>query len=321
MNTPEYTITNQALKNIANIEYAKAIIETTTILPHWQNQLKTEAQARSITYSLQNESINTSVSDIKKYLNDMPVKISTNIIKLKRAQKKVEDLAKTYEFDENDIKDIYKILTQKTTFRSKKIKGTTDPEEILAQITQLIDWYSSLDAKETHPIVVTAIFRAKLEHIKPFEEKNSQTTDLLTTLCLKSNKYSIKDFYSLEEGLYKNQREYLRLLADAKTDYTKWIEFFTDVFSRELLNIAENIKILAKDTKIAKAAGASARLSQRQERIITYLQDYGFMKNKDFARLFPSISEDTVLRELKSLVQKGIIVKRGKTKSSFYELS
>lgn len=321
MQTPKYTITNRILQNIANITYAKAVIETTTILPHWQEQLKTEAQARTISHSLQNDSINTSVSDIKKYLNNMPIKISVDVIKFKRAQKKVEDFSKTYEFDENDIKEVHKILAQKATFRSREIENTTNPEEILAKITQLIDWYSSLDAKETHPIVATAIFRAQIEHIRPFEEKNSQTIDLLTTLCLKSNKYSIKNFYSLEENLYKNQRTYLEHLAESKQDYTKWIEFFTDAFSREVSTVAENIKILAKDTKIAKAAGQTARLSQRQERIVTYLQDYGFMKNKDFARLFPSISEDTVLRELKTLIQKGIVVKRGKTKSSFYELN
>jgi len=50
------------------------------------------------------------------------------------------------------------------------------------------------------------------------------------------------------------------------------------------------------------------------------LQDYGMIQNKDFPNLFPNISEDTVLRELKKLLEKDLIVKKGKTKSSRYEL-
>jgi DeoR/GlpR family transcriptional regulator of sugar metabolism len=61
-------------------------------------------------------------------------------------------------------------------------------------------------------------------------------------------------------------------------------------------------------------------VSERQERIIEYLQDYGMLQNKDFPRIFPNISEDTVLRDLKVLIDMGIIQKTGSTKSSRYVL-
>ena len=50
------------------------------------------------------------------------------------------------------------------------------------------------------------------------------------------------------------------------------------------------------------------------------MQDYGVLQNKDFSRIFPDISEDTVLRDLKSLIDAGIVQKTGSTKSSRYEL-
>lgn len=70
--TPEYTITSQILKNIASVEYSKAIVETTTILQNWQNKLETEAKARSIAFSLQKTGLNIRFENVKKFLNKMP---------------------------------------------------------------------------------------------------------------------------------------------------------------------------------------------------------------------------------------------------------
>jgi len=81
----------------------------------------------------------------------------------------------------------------------------------------------------------------------------------------------------------------------------------------------EEILLLSKDTKILQASG-SAELTERQEIIVAYLQDYGKIQNKDFEIILPNVSEDSVLRDLKVLMDKGIVVKKGKTKSSRYEL-
>jgi len=45
------------------------------------------------------------------------------------------------------------------------------------------------------------------------------------------------------------------------------------------------------------------------------------MQNKDFPKLFPGVSEDSILRDIKVLLNQGIVVKTGSTKSSMYELS
>ena len=86
----------------------------------------------------------------------------------------------------------------------------------------------------------------------------------------------------------------------------------------EVSTVSQNVKLLAKDTKIAKAT--ENKSNSRQERIIEYLQDYGVLQNKDFSTLFPDISEDTILRDLKTLVDMDIVQKLGSTKSSRYEL-
>ncbi len=59
-------------------------------------------------------------------------------------------------------------------------------------------------------------------------------------------------------------------------------------------------------------------LTDRQLKIIEYIQEIGYLENKVFATLFPDVSEDTALREVQDLVKKGIVVKKGKTKGVKY---
>lgn len=327
MYLPEYTITNNILRNIAYIEYAKALIETTTILPTWQKQLQIEARAKTITYSLRKDNINVDFEDVKRYLNNIPSNVPAIVKNYDATLNELADIAQTQNFEEEDIKQLYKTLTKNTQesqiiYRKNAILGNVRTEEILAQITSLIDWYNSLDAKQTHPLIVSAIMKARIEQIHPFEKWNSVMSDLIHMYTLKANKYNIKDYLSVEEQFFKSLKSYTKELKETfdSEDYTSWIEYLTDSTNREVSTLSENIKLLAKDTRLAKVSKRT-ELSERQEKIITYLQDFVYLKNKDFPKLFPNISEDTVLRELKNLTDLGIIAKRGKTKSSRYELT
>jgi predicted HTH transcriptional regulator len=51
-----------------------------------------------------------------------------------------------------------------------------------------------------------------------------------------------------------------------------------------------------------------------------YITRAGYLQNQQFTDLFPKISEDTILRDLKDLMDKGIIKKEGKTKAARYML-
>ena len=67
-----------------------------------------------------------------------------------------------------------------------------------------------------------------------------------------------------------------------------------------------------------KLGGKPLLLTDRQLKIIEYVQKIGYLENKIFPSLFPMVSEDTVLRELQDLVKKGILKKQGKTKGVKY---
>ena len=102
---------------------------------------------------------------------------------------------------------------------------------------------------------------------------------------------------------------------------TGWLEYFTEGLAIELTRVKEKVLKLSRDVKLKNDLGGQQMvLTPRQIKIMEYIQGTGFLQNKAFFELFPMISEDTVLRELKDLVTKGIIMKEGSTKGAKYIL-
>jgi len=321
---PEYSITTETLRNISNIEYARSIIENTVILPHWQKQLEKEAKIRIV-----KNSCNDSAETVKAYIDGLERTSRQEIKNMVEAFRLVEDFPITNELDETDLKKIHKVVSQNLlppakcgVYRSVQSLVKTHPEEILAKITELIDWYNSLDARQTHPILSAGILKSQIDNIEPFEKTNLPVANITTYLVLKMNGYAIKNFFCLEEYYALNKTGYKKACESVRQnhdDLTAWLEFFTEGFAHELLVLKEKILLLARDTKLAKVSGR-IDLTTRQERIVEYLQDYGVLTNHTFALLFPNVSEDSILRDIKTLLSAGVIAKKGKTKSSRYEL-
>ncbi len=315
---PEYSITGRILKNISNVDFARGIIETTPILPNWESQLKKEARIKTILNSLKTTGLSISQEEVKKNIDGFKTNIPHEAINMISAMKSIEATYYSTEFDENTIKDFHSQTSQNIlpqlkqgVYRSKKVEGATDPEEILAKVVDFFDWCNSKDAQETHPVLLAGIVFAEINAIIPFEQTNSLVAALTTVFNFKKAGYLTKDFVCVISAPLSKQKP--------GTDLTDFLQNYTEYLSFEYTNVKEKVLLLGRDTKVAKVSGR-AKLTQRQERLIEYLQDYGILRNGDFSRIFPDLSEDSILRDLKILMKQEIVVKAGSTKSSIYEL-
>ena len=324
---PEYTITTGILKNITSVEYARAVIENTTILPRWKKQLEKEVLVKFVQSVFGMEGMRVPETLIKKIVDGLKGADSSFDKNLQRvlALNNAVSMADTeLNLDENVLKGFYQAVmpNNKVTYRQSKVGGKIPPEEILAEVVELMDWYNSLDARETHPILRAGILRAWLVQLMPFENVNETMAGLVSAFALTLTYSEISKSVCLEEFYTKSWSEYTKAITSIdinEGDLTEWLEFYTGAFASQAFTAKEKILLLARDTKVAKVSG-SVEITFRQERIVEYLQDYGLLQNRNFESLFPDISEDSVLRDLKALMDKGIVVKRGKTKSSRYEL-
>ena len=61
-------------------------------------------------------------------------------------------------------------------------------------------------------------------------------------------------------------------------------------------------------------------MSERQMKMVEYLHSNGEITMSEARKVLPMISEDTILRDLKYLLEKQVIEKKGSTKSAKYVL-
>ena len=104
-------------------------------------------------------------------------------------------------------------------------------------------------------------------------------------------------------------------------DLTPWLEYFTDVVAIELAKIKEKVKKISIDTRLRVKVGEQVSLSERQMRLFEYLTDQGSTNMQELKRVLPMVSEDTILRDVRELLDKGIIKKQGSTKASRYVIA
>jgi len=61
-------------------------------------------------------------------------------------------------------------------------------------------------------------------------------------------------------------------------------------------------------------------LSERQIIILELLQNQGTVTSQDAQKILPNVSVDTILRDMKDLIEKEVIKKHGVTKGVTYSL-
>ena len=82
--------------------------------------------------------------------------------------------------------------------------------------------------------------------------------------------------------------------------------------------IKDKVRKLSVDTRLKVKFGEQIALSERQMRLIEYISDQGSGGMNELKKVLPMVSEDTILRELRDLLTKGILKKTGTTKASKY---
>ena len=103
-------------------------------------------------------------------------------------------------------------------------------------------------------------------------------------------------------------------------DITPWLEFFVVGAAAKARSLQEQVRQVSTESHIKDKLGEQMELTERQMIIMEYLKRYKFMRNSDFRKIFPDHSDDTVLRELRFMKQKGLVQKIGGTKKAQYVL-
>ena len=201
--------------------------------------------------------------------------------------------------------------------------------EVPYLIKSFLSWLNSEKIKELHPVIQAGITHYILVAIHPFIEGNGRTARAFSSLVLMVESYDIRGLFALEEYFDRNASDYYHSLQSvssqpaplAEQDLTSWLEFFTQALALELQKIKGKVERLSSDLRLKqKLGGKQLPLTERQIKLIEYMRQFGGLRIADARELFPMISQDTVWRDLKKLIEEKIVLKKGSTKGAYYTL-
>lgn len=354
MYQPVFSITNKILKHIGIIEACKEVIDHAPLLPYFEKKFQDEALVRTVHYGTHIEGNELDLSqaervvmgqnviarerDIQEVINYRKVIEYIDEWGLQNSSENSEDKKK--EVTEALVKHLHhiavaKILPEETTGIYRKtqvvIKSSETgnvvfrpplPVAVSYQMQDLLAFINSPETQDMHPVLKSGIVHYEFVRIHPFVDGNGRVARALSTLILFMEGYDIRKFFSLEEYFDSDAGRYYESLQSVEKNngnLTAWLEYFTEGLSVELGKVKDKVEHVSADTNIkAKLGGKPILLTDRQMKIVEYIRKTGYLQNQAFKSLFPMVSEDAVLLDIKALVKAGLIKKTGVTKGAKY---
>lgn len=352
MYSPKYVISNNILKNIGAIEASKEVIESAPLVPTFQKQFQTDAVIKTVHHGTHIEGNDLTLLQTKKILEGGEVygrpRDIQEVINYRNVVTLLDELAfKRGGYEPDMLKEIHRLTVDKIVpvekigvFRTSQvvIKDEVTGEVVFSppafvEVPYLLDdffaWLNSTEALEIHPILKAGIAHYILVAIHPFVEGNGRVSRAFATLILIRDGYDIKKFFSIEEHFDSDPSSYYEAFSQVDKqsknigarDLTAWLEYFTQAVASELSQIKEKVKKLSIDTRLKVKMGEQVSLSERQVRLFEYVSDQGSAGMLDLKKVLPMVSDDTILRDVRDLLEKGIIKKTGSTKASRYVIA
>src|SRR3989344_3056379 len=354
---PKYTITNKILKDIGVVEASREVIMNAPLVPAWEAKFRKEAMERTVHHGTHLEGNPLELEEVRDVLEGQEVvardRDVLEIINYRNVLKFIDEIqaqigsSGNYNFTLETILEMHRLTTEKILpaqsggqFRTRQVvvKNTKTGQisyspppavEVPYLVEDLVSWINSDEAKQTHPVIKAGIIHYELARIHPFTDGNGRVARAVATLVMFLDNYDIRKFFSFEEYFDENPMQYYltlqavsnQLVLDThERDLTPWLEYFTEGVAIELNRVKEKVQRISVDARIKDKLGEQLMLNERQMMIMEYIHRHKGLSNKDFRKIFPDFSDDTVLRELKFLRQKGLVKKSGGTKKAVYVL-
>jgi len=334
---------------IGKIEASKEIIESAPLVPAYEDKFRQEAIVRTVHHGTHIEGNPLDTGEVAAVLGgemvDARDRDIQEILNYREVLKYIDRKGKK-EIGEKDLLAIHKLTVDRVlpsatagTYRlnlvvvknSKTGEISFKPPEsgkVKKLVVDFMDWLNSGEAKDVHPVLLAGITHYVLAFIHPFVDGNGRASRAFATLVLFREGYDIKKFFSIEEYFDRNSKRYYETLQSvsnqkvdtlAERDLTGWLEYFCEGLAEELERVKQKVQKLSLDSRLKGRTGQIA-LSSRQVKLVEYMETYGSVNNKQWRTILREFSDDTILRDLKDLVRKKLVKKKGSTKGAVYML-
>ena len=181
------------------------------------------------------------------------------------------------------------------------------PERLEEEMKQFLDWFN---ADATDGYVKSAIAHLWFVCIHPFDDGNGRIGRAIADMALSQAENSQMRFFSISRQISKDKKQYYDVLERTQKgdcDITGWIVWYLDCLLRA---VGQSDVTLSKtiNKAIFWQTHAETIVSGRQREVLNlYLDGYpGKLTVKNWAKR-AKVSPDTAARDVKDLVEKGIL--------------
>jgi Fic family protein len=183
------------------------------------------------------------------------------------------------------------------------------------------------ETSEVPRIVKAAMAHLNLVMIHPFSDGNGRMALCLQTLVLARGGVLAPQFSSIEEYLGRNTRAYYDILAEAgagswhpERDARPWIRFCLTAHFRQASTLLQRTRDLQRLWDALEEETAKKGLP---DRTLLALSDaaIGLRVRNATYRPIAEISDNLASRDLKSLVEHGLLVPEGEKRGRYYVAS
>ena len=195
-------------------------------------------------------------------------------------------------------------------------------EKLDAEMTAFLKWFNS-------PPSVDAVLKAGIAHfwfvtIHPFEDGNGRTARTIADMALARADATADRFYSMSSQLEAERKDYYLNLESAQRgdiDITGWLVWFLGCLDRAIEGADNTLAAVLHKAKMWQRINLRP-VNDRQRNVINRMLNgfEGFLSTSKYAKL-AKCSEDTALRDMRELVDRGILVRNpGGGRSTSYRL-
>jgi Fic family protein len=339
---PIFTLTNRITAGLTRIERARGFLEAATLSDAWVREMGRRALILEAHHTTHIEGTRLTLDQAGRLLEGKPVPGADpdDVRELLNYKKAFEFVSEYLEhggpITEGLVREIHKRLVEgvrggaATPGVYRKIQNyvvnsttgetvyTPPPaHDLPIMMAELVDWLNQ--KKEVHPVLVSGISQFQFVHIHPFLDGNGRTSRLLSTLCLYRAGYDFKRLFTISEYYDRDRQAFYRAIQSVREhgmDMTGWLEYFVEGLTSQLTEVRERGEQAIRRDVLVK----EHRLSDRQAKAIAHILEQGSLTIQDFEGLCPDVNRRSLQRDLKVMVDMGLLVSAGSTNKLVYRM-
>ncbi len=182
------------------------------------------------------------------------------------------------------------------------------PKLVKAEMDRFLNWFNNNNTLD--PVLKAAIAHFWFIIIHPFDDGNGRIGRAITDMLLARAEGSGERFYSMSGQILIERRQYYKILQKVQHstgDITEWLKWFLHCLKNAILateNTTQKILYKAEFWKLHE----HTPINERQRLMLNKLFDgfEGKLQTSKWAKIAKT-SADTALRDIKDLVEKGLL--------------